>query len=279
MKFYFLDVIKIFVSLLFYVIIFKVKSIKTLKLIAVIINTCMMLEVINDLIKEEKWIKHDKKLKKDINDLNNKENIISNYYKETKKNSEELIKIKHDMKNELQIAYVIASKDKKQATKILDKACEKLENVKISTYCRNDILNAILTIKMIEAKDYGINLDIKMDSDIDLKMEEIDICNLLSNILDNSIEATKKCKNKNIKLYILKRNNYIVIKCENTYNDNLKKGNNGKLITTKTDGKKHGYGIKIITDIVDKYKGEMNIQTQDNIFRIVIIFPNKILAN
>lgn len=274
MKFYFINVISIFASLLFYIIIFKINNIKSLKLIAVIINTCMMLEVINDLIKEEKWIKHDKKLKKDIIDLNNRENIISNYYKVTKKNSEELIKIKHDMKNELQIAYVIASKDKKQSTKILDKAYERLENIKVTPFCKNEILNAILTIKMIEAKDYGINLEIKIDSDIDLKMEEIDICNLFSNILDNSIEATKKCKNKNIKLYILKRNNYIVIKCENTYNDNLKEDNNGKLITTKKDTKNHGNGFKILKDITDKYNGEINIDTKNSIFKVIIVFKD-----
>lgn len=274
MKFYFINVISIFASLLFYIIIFKINNIKSLKLIAVIINTCMMFGVINDLIKEDKWIKHDKKLKKDINDLNNRENVISNYYNVTKKNSEELIKIKHDIKNELQIAYIIASKDKQQATKILDKACEKLENVKISTYCRNDILDAIFTIKMIEAKDYGINLDIKIDSDIDLKMGEIDICNLFSNILDNSIEATRKYKNKNIKLYILKMNNYIVIKCENTYNNNLKKDNNGKLITTKKNTKNHGNGLKIIKDITDKYNGELNIAIENNIFKVIIVFKD-----
>lgn len=274
MKLYFLYVIKIFIFLLCYIMIFKVKNIKTLKLFAVAINTCMILAVISDLINEEKCRQQDKKLEKDIDDLNKKENIISNYYKKTKKSTEELIKMKHDIKNELQIAYIIASGDKKQATKILDEVYEKLENIKINNYCKDDILNTVLSTKKMEAKDYNVDLDIKIDSSIDLNMEEIDSCNLFCNILDNSIEATKMCDEKIIKLYILKKFNYIIIKCKNTYDSNLKIDKKGKLITTKKDIKNHGNGLKIVEDIVNKYNGEMKIVTQNNIFKIIIAFKD-----
>jgi len=35
-------------------------------------------------------------------------------------------------------------------------------------------------------------------------MEDIDVCNIFTNLLDNSIEAAKKNENKNVKLYIRK---------------------------------------------------------------------------
>ena len=61
-----------------------------------------------------------------------------------------------------------------------------------------------LQIKTEEAKKYDINIELKIDYFIELNMEDIDVCNIFTNLLDNSIEAAKKNENKNVKLYIRK---------------------------------------------------------------------------
>ena len=218
-------------------------------------------------------------LKKYINNLRKKENAFFLYYNETKQKNDKLIRIKHDIKNELQIAYAMMDKDKKVSTKILNELNDKLEDIKIINFSKNAILNTILTLKKMEIKNSGINLEIEIDKTVDFNMEEIDICDLFSNILDNSIEATKKynCENRFIKFCIAKKNDYIIIKCENTYEGVLKKNSYGNYITTKQEEKQHGYGINIIKNIVDKYNGEINFITKNNIFKIVIIFK-EILA-
>ena len=125
------------------------------------------------------------------------------------------------------------------------------------------------------AKKYGINIEFKIDSSILLKMEEIDICDIFSNILDNSIETAKNEENRNISLYLYKKTNYIIIKCENFYS-NIEINQQGKFKTTKKDKNKHGHGLKIIQEIANKYNGEVNIKTDNNIFKILILIPDNI---
>ncbi len=286
MSFFISNGIGILISLIFYIIMLKIQNVEDLKFIAFYINSFLLLIMIINLLKineKNKYINSLKEtvrnLKKYINNLRKKENAFFLYYNETKQKNDKLIRIKHDIKNELQIAYAMMDKDKKVSTKILNELNDKLEDIKIINFSKNAILNTILTLKKMEIKNSGINLEIEIDKTVDFNMEEIDICDLFSNILDNSIEATKKynCENRFIKFCIAKKNDYIIIKCENTYKGVLKKNSYGNYITTKQEEKQHGYGINIIKNIVDKYNGEINFITKNNIFKIVIIFK-EILA-
>lgn len=286
MSFFISNGIGILISLIFYIIMLKIQNVEDFKFIAFYINSFLLLIMIINLLKineKNKDINNLKEtvrnLKKYINNLRKKENAFFLYYNETKQKNDKLIRIKHDIKNELQIAYAMMDKDKKVSTKILNELNDKLEDIKIINFSKNAILNTILTLKKMEIKNSGINLEIEIDKTVDFNMEEIDICDLFSNILDNSIEATKKynCENRFIKFCIAKKNDYIIIKCENTYEGVLKKNSYGNYITTKQEEKQHGYGINIIKNIVDKYNGEINFITKNNIFKIVIIFK-EILA-
>ena len=60
-------------------------------------------------------------------------------------------------------------------------------------------------MKIEEAKKYDINIELKIEYFIEINTEDIDVCNIFTNLLDNSIEAAKKNENKNIKLYIYEK--------------------------------------------------------------------------
>ena len=59
--------------------------------------------------------------------------------------------------------------------------------------------------------------------------------------------------------------NYVVIKEKNICNRKININNSSK-------GSNHGYGIKIIKDIVKKYSGDIEINIKDKEFEIVIMF-------
>jgi len=100
-----------------------------------------------------------------------------------------------------------------------------------------------------------------------------DMVLLFSNILRNAFEATIKCsQNKFVKVIIDKTEFGISILVENSYNE-LNFNSNNELITTKKDSKDHGFGTKIIKQIVEKYSGELKINKKDNVFSLLIYFP------
>ena len=255
---------EIIVFLFCYLIIFRLNDFKLLRIVAIFINTCLILEVINK-------IRYKLQEKRNMKIAEEKEKILYKYYKVAKENNENASMIKHDLKNQIQIAYAMRNKND-NFVNILEDIDAELDKVNTNIYSKNEILNTVLLLKKIEAKKFDINMVYKIDKSISLdSMKDSDVCKLFSNLLDNSIEASKKTDDKKILLKLCKRNDYIVLICENTYKEELRKNILG-FLTTKENKKEHGYGIKIIKSISDKYGGEMNIQAKNGSFKIIMVF-------
>ena len=258
---------EIIVFLFCYLIIFRLNDFKLLRIVAIFINTCLILEVINK-------IRYKLQEKRNMKIAEEKEKILYKYYKVAKENNENASMIKHDLKNQIQIAYAMRNKND-NFVNILEDIDAELDKVNTNIYSKNEILNTVLLLKKIEAKKFNINIVYKIDKSISLdSMKDSDVCKLFSNLLDNSIEASKKTDDKKVLLKLCKRNDYIVLICENTYKEELRKNILG-FLTTKENKKEHGYGIKIIKSISDKYGGEMNIQAKNGLFKVIIVFNIK----
>lgn len=258
---------EIIVFLFCYLIIFRLNDFKLLRIVAIFINTCLILEIINK-------IRYKLQEKRNMKIAEEKEKILYKYYKVAKENNENASMIKHDLKNQIQIAYAMRNKND-NFVNILEDIDAELDKVNTNIYSKNEILNTVLLLKKIEAKKFDINMVYKIDKSISLdSMKDSDVCKLFSNILDNSIEASKKTENKKLILSLYRKNDYVILKCENRYDGKVKK-DDFEFFTTKENKKEHGYGIKIIKSIVNKYNGDMNIQEKDNIFRVVIILNIK----
>lgn len=255
---------EIIVFLFCYLIIFRLNDFKLLRIVVIFINTCLILEVINK-------IRYKLQEKRNMKIAEEKEKILYKYYKVAKENNENASMIKHDLKNQIQIAYAMRNKND-NFVNILEDIDAELDKVNTNIYSKNEILNTVLLLKKIEAKKFDINMVYKIDKSISLdSMKDSDVCKLFSNLLDNSIEASKKTDDKKILLKLCKRNDYIVLICENTYKEELRKNILG-FLTTKENKKEHGYGIKIIKSISDKYGGEMNIQAKNGSFKVIMVF-------
>lgn len=258
---------EIIVFLFCYLIIFRLNDFKLLRIVAIFINTCLILEVINK-------IRYKLQEKRNMKIAEEKEKILYKYYKVAKENNENASMIKHDLKNQIQIAYAMRNKND-NFVNILEDIDAELDKVNTNIYSKNEILNTVLLLKKIEAKKFDINMVYKIDKSISLdSMKDSDVCKLFSNLLDNSIEASKKTDDKKVLLKLCKRNDYIVLICENTYKEELRKNILG-FLTTKENKKEHGYGIKVIKSISDKYSGEMNIQAKNGSFKVIMVFNIK----
>lgn len=190
----------------------------------------------------------------EIKYLKEKEVMQYEYYKELLNKEEQINKINHDIKNDLQV--ISSLKTSKDKEKIITKINDKLNNSNIKKYSKNNILNMLLNIKANEAKEK--NIDIRIEIKKDLKdIEEIDIVNLFSNILDNAINAQGDSKGEII-LNVEEKLGNLTIYCKNTINN--KKQIHGT-----------GYGLKIIKDIVTKYNGDIKIENDNKYYNLIII--------
>ena len=200
------------------------------------------------------------------NFLREKEKMQLSYYEMMKDKEDEVRKINHDIKNNLQVMYGLNDEDKRK--EMIDKINSNLDKHYLKKYTTHDILNVVLNIKVNEARNKNIDIDVSVKRKLDF-MEDIDVSNLITNVLDNAIEAAEKTNDKSINLVIKKKMNYVIIECENSFNGEIKINKKKQLVTTKNGD--HGYGTKIIKNVVDKYNGELNYEIRDNNFKLIIM--------
>ncbi len=135
----------------------------------------------------------------------------------------------------------------------------------------NPIANTVLNQKVRYAKSKDISLIPIFNNLGQLKLEKDDIVVILSNLLDNAIEACERLmkSKKEIKLNIEDDGKHTMLTIKNPIEEKLNH-KDGKLRTSKEDRLSHGIGLSNVESIVKKYNGECMYSTKDDYFTYTI---------
>lgn len=185
-----------------------------------------------------------------------------------KGNEHALKKFRHDIINYLSdIRGLISMNETDSALKLLEETAGKAElpnpDLINTGYVFADV---VISSKAAVCRRKGIRFEFKSVPLEEYKIEAADISSLLSNLLDNAIEAAEKCAEPYVKLDIFEHNIYLVFRVENSICDNLIFSDSEQLKTTKQDSDLHGYGIEIIREIAKKYSGNLSYKSDNSRF-------------
>ena len=107
---------------------------------------------------------------------------------------------------------------------------------------------------------------------VQMYVTDFELCTLFSNLLSNGVEACKKVEKSKrfINIDIKRTEEQLVIEVENSVAEIVPIETLGK-ITTKADKKNHGLGIKNILEVVEKSKGQILFENDEQAFRTRIV--------
>ncbi len=189
------------------------------------------------------------------------------YIKNANMEYDTIRKIRHDFKDSLNVVHTLIAEQKSDsAGKYIEGIIDTLNGTEIFIRTNNDIVNAVVNAKLSAAKSFGIDVICLSSANFD-GIDDLDLCRLLSNMLENAITA---CMNSNSD----KKQIYLKFSSDNyNYTFNLKNtidksviSQNPMLNTTKNNKDEHGYGTKIIKDIAEKYKGRCDFYEESGYF-------------
>ncbi len=199
-----------------------------------------------------------------------KEQAEKKYYDEINTKYSETQMIRHDMKNHLTaIAMLLDDGKISDARMYLKEINSEMEGSKLPVKTGVPVLDALLFKKIGIMKKSGIELDFTLAVNLlETGISEYDLCSIFGNILDNACEACNKLADneKAITLTIKRQMDMLCIFCENRY-----KYINEDLSTQKQDKKQHGIGLRSIRRIAEKYDGTLDIEFQNEIFKLSIL--------
>lgn len=139
-----------------------------------------------------------------------------------------------------------------------------------SSYVDNPILAVMLASKEKSCIGKGISFQCKMQlPSEEHRMAEVDLVGLLVNLLDNAIEAASLAEEKKVTVISQEHAGVWSIKIENSKSREQHPDQNN-FRTTKTDSSRHGYGMKIVKKIVEKYKGVLRTEDAGDCYIIKV---------
>lgn len=135
-------------------------------------------------------------------------------------------------------------------------------------------INAVLNAKYEEAIRKNISLVCKINDLSELTMSSSDLVILLSNLLNNAIEACEKCNTeRNIKIKCIYENDELILSIKNTYNGKLNEIGKNLYTIKEQDRENHGIGLKNVIQIIEKNDGYYAVEHTDTEFWISVIVP------
>lgn len=200
--------------------------------------------------------------------------MIEKQLKDSKEQYEQLVKLRHDMKNHrLCLEKLIKDNHTEEAALYLEQLAPDPENNIIQT--GSVYTDAILNPKYQQAVKLGIDISIQMTVPEGKRLAPADICCLLSNALDNAIEACERIRKENgssgwIRMKSAVLGEYWVFEISNStlHPASL---HNGKLFSSK---RVHAYGVGFqnIRTVVERYQGVFNLVNED-CFTLSVMLP------
>lgn len=183
-------------------------------------------------------------------------------------------RLTHDIRNQLLILQGLEQiGNSKGLHQYLTELSDRYIGTTEERWTENHILDLIIKQKKSEAEKEKIFFEVSEISFLHMALTDGEVVSLFGNLLDNAIEACMLLEKEKrfINLKIEQKGSLLFIKIKNSIDKSpvIKKG---RIQSTKEQGKAHGYGLKNVQDIVDKYEGVMSLTAENHIFRVDISF-------
>ena len=183
------------------------------------------------------------------------------YYQDMERYQEQIQDIRHDMKNRL--TGLLAAAEQGSAELIKDRLQEVLGDIRLAEeiiYSANQVVNAILKVKSIKAKEKEIPMQVTTLLPQRVSVDIGDMGVLYGNLLDNAIEAAMAVEQE--KRYVHVESKFQEGRLLLSIKNSKPSGTSSYQQTSKKDKIKHGRGIRSVRKVAEKYGGELLLKDQ-----------------
>ena len=142
----------------------------------------------------------------------------------------------------------------------------------------NQVLDTILAAKVFRSRKQKIQITCVADGKLLDFMHVTDICSLFGNALDNAVECVvliPEEEKRLIHVELSAKKNFVFIRVENYCEDTTLEQNGTFLATTKADKNNHGFGLKSIYAVAEKYGGCAEFSRKNNWFTLNVLIPRE----
>ena len=226
--------------------------------------------LIHDILEREAKIRENKGFRLQAkNQMSMYDSISENYEKQRKQ--------AHEYRNQIECIDALVKREKyEELRKYIYQLRGNLGEEIDFIHTNHAIINAVLNTKYREMISKNIVFVFRINDLSKIQLSDEDIVVILSNLLNNAIEACEICqKKKVIRLKFVLEEEFLVLSVKNTYEHEIIYKGDQIQTSKKEDGEEHGIGIKNVKETVNKYGWRYTVKDNGNEFCFSIIIPHR----
>ena len=181
------------------------------------------------------------------------------------KNHREVVELRQNLaENYRRIDLLLAERRISEAMQFIRRQGNLLDSTRVENFCAAPLINAAISIYFSRAEEIGIKINHKIDLSANFSTDESDLAVLLSNLLENAINASKKQKKDARELNLIVRNDgtQYVLEISNRYDFPIPLGENNLPYTSEIG---HGLGMTSLELFAKKYDAFVDFAHEENL--------------
>lgn len=195
-------------------------------------------------------------------------------YQEIAHSQEETRRQRHELKNSyLALEAMAKQKDLEGIQTFITKALHRLDDGTMIARTGNFTVDAVINYKLDIAKSLGIQLDCNLNIPTKLLVNDVILCGILGNALDNAIDACRYLSRTNryikVNMNIEKKNLFLQV--TNAFDGIVKTDKDGNLVTRKGEVTQHGFGYQTMKQLIQDNNGTMDQVWDEREFTLRIV--------
>ena len=201
------------------------------------------------------------RLSTELSLLKQQEHSLNQYVEEAKARYDRTKSFRHDIKNHIAVVKKLLQSEKlEEAVTYMEDLDDMAEKMSFPCSTNNPVVDILVGNKLGIAKSMGIDVDCSLLLPYPCSLRDIDICIILSNALDNAIQAVKRLDagmEKYIHVSGRIQGDFLMMEIENSFH--------GKGTFKK------GTGLSNVNAVAEKYGGAMSIETKEHVFVLHVL--------
>lgn len=178
----------------------------------------------------------------------------------------------HDMRHHLTAISAFLSADKPhQAEEYIKQVQADIEAITPKRFCENELVNLLCSSFASKAARMGVRLTLEADLPNLPAISDTELCALLSNGLENALNAVEKLKENRrwVEFYCGVRAGKLLIEIKNPYSGHIpfREG------LPEASRPNHGHGCRSIQAIAQAHRGLYEFKAENGIFTLRVVLP------
>ena len=199
--------------------------------------------------------------------------VLSHQYEEIRGIYLDMRGWRHDYHNHLQVMKAHLAKGQlAELSDYLDDLEHDLDHVDTYVKSGNLMVDAVLNSKLSLAEKHGVAVTCKALAPDELSVDDVDLCVILGNLLDNALESCAQvpAETSFLRVYLAPRGQQLYVSIQNAAVEDP--GFDARHYITSKRGE-HGFGMKRVAAVVEKYEGFLNLANEPGVFAAEVSLP------